>query len=196
MNKCTNEEVLGNLVMAIHKLEQCKEFTALIPEVRVNLVYALPDAASRFDVAAVDGRITAVGGFPKASGLPVFGASDHMARLIIEARKYDPEINAGINLKCDKSIIEIVKSYCLSQNRLFGWIDRTIEPESVTALDGMSMPWKIRILVQSSGGLPTIFYEGEGWGKEPLFVAIGKNAAEVAGIAIDLAKLYNQSTMA
>ncbi len=194
MNKHKDEEILGNLVTAIHKLENCREFAALIPEVRVNLVYALPGAKTCHDVAAVDGRITAVGGFPKASGPPAFGASDHMARLIIEARKYEPEIDAGINFKCNEAIIEIAKSYCLAYGWLFGWIDRTIEPEGVTSVDGKSMPWKIQTLVQKSGGLPRIFYEGDGWGKEPLFVAIGKTAGEVADIGIDIARRYSQYT--
>ena len=38
------ETVLGNLVHAVEMLENCPEFAALVPEVRVNLVYALPEA--------------------------------------------------------------------------------------------------------------------------------------------------------
>ncbi len=194
MNKKKDEEILGNIVQAISKLENCREFAQLIPEVRVNLVYARPEAASWQDVAGVDGRITAVRGFPKASGMPVFGASDHMARLIIEARKYNPEINAGINFKCNEAIINIVKFYCLTRKLVFGWIDRTSEPKDITGQDGLSMPWKIQTLVKNSGSLPNIFYEGDGWGKEPLFVAVGQTADEVADIGIEIAKEYNLST--
>jgi predicted fused transcriptional regulator/phosphomethylpyrimidine kinase len=185
-----DEAVLGNLVVALNMLEGCAEFALLIPEVRVNLVYALPEAKTRQDVAAVEGRITAVRGRPHASGLPAFGTSDHMARLIIEARKYDSSINAGINFKCDKGIIEMVKQYCLDNGLLFGWIDRSKELARVIELDGASMPWKIGELVRSSGGLPRLFYEGDGWGKEPLFVALGSNAVEVTTIAIAIAKSY------
>ncbi len=184
------EEVLGNLVTAVHLLEECPEFAALMPEVRVNLVYALPGARTREDVAAIDGRMTVVGGRPRASGLPVFGASDHMARLIIESRKYEPGVNAGINFKCDADIIELVKQFCAEKGCRFGWIDRTKEPEEVTRQDGASMPWKIGQLVRSSGGLPRFFYEGDGWGKEPLFVAVGGDAVEVADLAIEVARRY------
>jgi hydroxymethylpyrimidine/phosphomethylpyrimidine kinase len=182
------EKVLGNLTWAVGMLEKCPEFTSLIPEVRVNLVYALPGATSPKEVAAVEGRITAVGGFPRASGMPGMGVSDHMARLIIEARKYDAGINAGINFRCDKLVIDVVKRYCAENDLLFGWIDRTQEPTEVAELDGSSMPWKIGKLVSSSGGMPRLFYEGEGWGKEPLFVAIGKDAVEVTTIAIEIAR--------
>ncbi len=187
-----NEAVLGNLVVAVTMLEDCPEFALLIPEVRVNLVCALPGAKTRQDVAAVEGRITAVRGWPHASGLPAFGASDHMARLIIEARKYDAVINAGINFKCDKTIIEVVKEYCLKKGLPFGWIDRTKEPMEVIEHDGASMPWKIGELVRSSGGLPRLFYEGDGWGKEPLFVALGSDAVEVTTMAMEIARRYGE----
>ena len=115
-----------------------------------------------------------------------------MARLIIEVRKYDPGINAGINFKCDADVIEIMKQYCVEKGYLFGWIDRTSEPAEVMAKDQSSMPWKIKQLVTSSGGVPKLFYEGEGWGKEPLSVALGATAVEVVGIAIDIARRYRQ----
>ena len=54
------------------------------------------------------------------------------------------------------------------------------------------MPWKIKQLETNYGGIPKLFYEGEGWGKEPLFVAIGSDAVEVAGIAIEIARRYQQ----
>ena len=186
------EKVLGNLVHAVQMLQNCPEFSSLVPEVRVNLAYALPGAKTFDEVAAVDGRITVIRGSPHASGLPQWGASDHMARLVIEVRKYDPTINAGINFKCDAIVIDIVQKYCSEQGILFGWIDRTKEPEKVAEQDRSSMPWKIKQLETNYGGVPKLFYEGEGWGKEPLFVAIGSDAVEVAGIAIEIARRYQQ----
>ena len=186
------EMVLGNLVRAIYLLQDCPEFAALIPEVRVNLACALPGARTPDEVAAVDGRITTVRGYPHASGLPRWGASDHMARLIIEVRRYDNTLNAGINFKCDAAIIEVVQKYGAEKGITFGWIDRTGEPEEVAGPDRSSMPWKIKQLATNHNGIPRLFYEGEGWGKEPLFVALGSDAVEVAGIAIDIARRYRQ----
>ncbi len=186
------EMVLGNLVHAVEMLQNCPEFSLLVPEVRVNLVYALPGAKTAAEVAAVDGRITVVNGLPYAPGLPGWGVSDHMARLIIEARKYDPAVNAGVNFKCDAEIIEVVKKYCSEHDLPFGWIDRTGEPPEVSRQDRSSMPWKMKQLVTNYGGIPRLFYEGEGWGKEPLFVALGSDAVEVAGIAVEIARRYRQ----
>ncbi len=192
MSTNQDEVILGNLAHAVNMLQESAEFALLMPEVRVNLAYALPDARTAKDVAAIDGRITVVRGFPYASGLPAWGGSDHMARLIIEVRKYDPGINAGINFKHDADVIEVMQGYCSEKGLIFGWIDRTNEPAEVAEKDRSSMPWKIKQLVASSGGVPKLFYEGDGWGKEPLSVALGDTAVEVASIAIDIAQRYKQ----
>ncbi len=193
MNRTKEAEmVLGNLLYAVEMLENCQEFSSLVPEVRVNLAYALPGAKTRDDVAAVDGRITVVRGYPHASGIPRFGASDHLARRLIETRKYDSGINAAINFKCDTMTIEVVQEYCSKQGIRCGRVDRTKEPAEVAEQDSASMPWKIKQLVTSYGGIPRLFYEGEGWGKEPLFLALGNDAIEVAGIAIEIARRYRR----
>lgn len=186
---------MGNLVEALNMLENCPEFTALIPEVRVNLAYALPEAQVSQDVAAVEGRITAVRGFPHASGMLTWGASDHLARRILEVRKYDAEINAVINFKCNQQIIEVVQQYCSERGLLFGWLDRSKEPQNITEIDGASMSWKIKQLVTKYSAVPQLFYESAGWGKEPLFLVLGKDAVEVAGITIDIAQRYSMLTL-
>ena len=179
MNKTVEAEaILGNMVTAVHMLESCPEFTSLIPEVRVNLAYALPETETPQDVAAVEGRITAVHGFPRASGMPTWGASDHLARRLLEVRKYDPKINAVINLKCNQEIREVIQQYCSERGLLFGWLDRSQEPHYITEQDGVSMPWKVKQLFNKYGAMPRLFYEGSGWGKEPLFLALGKDAVE------------------
>lgn len=184
------EIVIGNLCLAVERLQRCREFSMLMPEVRVNIVYALPGAGKSIEAAAIDGRITVVNGFPRASGLPKWGASDHMARLIMEARKYNPEVNAGINFKCNDDIVKVVKKYARTKKLAFGWIDRTREPGEVSKADGKSMPWKIKQLAGRSGRVPDLFYEGDGWGKEPLFVALGNDAVSVVRTAIEIARLY------
>jgi thiamine-phosphate diphosphorylase len=187
------EKTIGNLAHAVNTLQKCREFALLMPEVRVNVVYAMPGAASGKEVAAIDGRITVVNGYPHASGLPKWGASDHMARMVIEARKYNPDINAGINFKCDKGIISQVKKYAKDNKLPYGWIDRTKEPGEASEVDGMSIPWKIKYLVQQNGKVPVLFYEGDGWGKEPLFFALGKDAEAVVKMAMEIARKYKQA---
>jgi predicted fused transcriptional regulator/phosphomethylpyrimidine kinase len=185
--------VLGNLGQAVEMLQKNSDFACLMPEVRVNVAHAMPGAKSAKDVAAIEGRITVVRGYPFAASLPIWGSSDHMARLIIEVRKYSPGINAGINFKCDEQIIKVVKRYAREKKLAFGKIDRTVEPEDVLIKDGSSMPWKIKYLVERYGAVPDLFYEGEGWGKEPLFVAVGGSATEVVAMAIEIAGRFRKA---
>ena len=184
--------VIGNLVTAVNMLQSWAEFASLIPEVRTNLAYALPGASTAKEVAAIEGRITVVHSLPQACGMPAWGASDHLARRILEARKYDGEISAAINFKCEDTIIEVVKEYCSEHGLLFGWLDRSQEPEDVRKQDGASMPWKVKQLFAKYGALPRLFYEQAGWGKEPLFLALGEDAVEVASMAIEIAKGYSR----
>lgn len=193
-NTIEAEAVIGNLVMAVNMLENCSEFTALIPEVRVNLAYALNDAMTSEDgVAAVEGRITAVRGFPRASGLPNWGASDHLARRILKVRKYDAKINAALNFKSNESIVDIVQQYCAERGLVCGYVDRSKEPYDVAKDDGTSMPWKVEQLFSKYGAIPRLFHEGPGWGKEPLFLVLGRDAVEVTEIAIEIAYRYSKT---
>jgi hydroxymethylpyrimidine/phosphomethylpyrimidine kinase len=183
--------ILGNMVTALHLLEECAEFSSLIPEVRTNLAYALSNARSPQDVAAIPGRITVVRGFPRAAGLPGWGASDHLARRIIESRKYAKTINAMINFKFDTRLIPLVQDYCRENNLLFGWLDRSQEPEELQQRDEASMPWKVEQLFIKYKSIPLIYYEGPGWGKEPLFLINGGTAVEVVRTAIEIAERWN-----
>jgi len=79
----TEIDMFGRMTIALEKVEACREFTALIPEVRTNMVFAHPYAKTPDEVLAVDGRITIINGMPRAAGRVRFGASGHMARFII-----------------------------------------------------------------------------------------------------------------
>lgn len=172
--------VLGNMLRAVRMLEKSYSFALLIPEVRTNLVYALPDAKSKEDIAGIEGRITVVTGFPKASGFPQFGASSHMARFILEIMKVNPEMRAGINFIYNDEFGKWLKEYCGENNLLLGCIDRSKEPEERKQKEGDSMVWKVAEVIRSvNGRVPDIAYETGAVGKEPVSVLIGKSAVEI-----------------
>jgi hydroxymethylpyrimidine/phosphomethylpyrimidine kinase len=195
MNKAKEAEaILGNLVMALHMLEDCAEFSALIPEVRTNIAYALADAQTPQEVAAFPGRITVIRVYPHAVAAPNWGASDHLARRIIESRKYDKGVNAIMNFRFDEKILRTVQEYCQREEMLFGWLDRSEEPAEVSKRDQASMPWKVEQLFLKYHAMPRIYYEGPGLGKEPLFLVQGKDAVEVVSIAVEIARRYKDVT--
>ena len=191
MTEREREEIIGRLCRALEIIEGCREFAALIPEVRTNLVYAAAEAAGPGDVAGIEGRITAAGGMPRGSGRPRFGASSHMARLIIEVRKRDPDLRAGINFASTPRLAAWLEEYCRQKRWPFGVIDRSIEPADARDAEGGSMPWKVSEAIRAAGGtVPLIFYETGAVGKEPVSVLVGRDPVEVAGEACRIARSW------
>lgn len=185
-------EMHGKMAIALDILEQCAAFAPLIPEVRTNLVYAKPDAQTTDDVLAVDGRITIVNGLPKAAGKPQFGASSHMARLILELAKSDPSIRAGVNFAGNPPLVKWLTAHCAAQGWVFSTIDRSAEPEEIKETEGASMPWKVKEAIKAAGGrVPKVFYETGAIGKEPVSVLVGKDPIEVAKELCEIARRFN-----
>lgn len=186
--------LFGNILEAIEYIENCKEFTSIIPEVRTNLVYAASNAKAPADVVGIDGRITILNNMPYAVGRPKYGASNHMARLILELMKIDPSIRSGINFVSNPTLNQWIKNYCKEKKWKYSVIDRSKEPKKVAKDEGASMPWKIKEAVKiAHGQIPKIFNEIGAVGKEDLFVLVGNNPLEVATETCDIARAYHQS---
>jgi len=185
------KEVAGRLGLAVRRLEACGEFSTLVPEVRANIVYSLPETRTPADVAAVDGRITVVHGVPKASGPIRFGASDHLARRVIAFRQYDPRVRSCLNFRWDERVLEFMQGWCRERELALGTVDRSKEPKGLVGSDRSSMPWKVAELIRSSGGLiPSVFCETRGWGKEPLFLLTGTDPLVLADRMTDISRRY------
>jgi hydroxymethylpyrimidine/phosphomethylpyrimidine kinase len=183
------QAVIDRLARAVAVLESCPEFARLVPEVRTNIACAPPGATGPGEVAAVDGRITVVGGMPKAAGPVMLGASDHLARRVLELRRYDPGISAALDFRWNETILGFVQDYCREHDLELGVVDRREEPGELVGRDRGSMPWKVKQLVKSCGGrVPPVFYETRGWGKEPLFILVGADPVEIAERAVDIAR--------
>jgi len=183
----------GKIAVAIDLIEECKEFAALVPEVRTNLVYARQNPKSRDDVLGIDGRITVVNGFPQAAGKPRFGASSHMARLMVELGKSDSSFRAGVNFGNNPSLTKWLKEYCKVKGWVFSVIDRSTEPDDIKEAEGASIPWKVQQAIDTAGGrVPKIFYETGAIGKEPVSVLVGRDPIEVAEQICEIARRYHE----
>jgi len=184
-----------NSLMVHYQIESCKEFSPLIPEVRTNLVYSRPNPGSPEDVLAVDGRITVVGGMPHAAGRPRFGASSHMARLIMEVMKRDPAYRAGVNFANDSRLAEWLEGYAAEKGWTYSVIDRRKEPDEIKEMEGSSMPWKVSEAIEAAGGrIPKLFYETGAVGKEPVTVLIGRDPLEVVREVCEIARSFHERT--
>lgn len=177
---------------ALVLLESCKEFAQLTPEVRTNIVYARKHAQGPHDVLAIDGRITVVRGMPRAAGEPRFGASSHMARLLLELRKRDPSIRAGINFANNPALAAWLEEYARQKGWIFSMIDRRNEPDACKDREGASMPWKAAEAIRVAGGkVPKLFYETGAVGKEPVSVLVGTDPVTIVKEIMHIARLYS-----
>lgn len=193
MSNKEHNAIIERLDLAVRKIERSPEIVPLIPEVRTNIAFALPNAKTPDDVAAVDGRITVVNNLPKAAGPVRFGASDHLARLIIELRKYHQEVRAALNFRWNETIHQFVAHWAEIQGKKIGTIDRTKEPKEIIGKDKMSVFWKAKEILLSTGGIvPEIVYETKGWGKEPMFLLIGTDPVTLADQLIIIARDHLQ----
>jgi thiamine-phosphate diphosphorylase len=187
-------DMFGRMMIALEEIEACREFVALIPEVRTNMVFAQPHAKNSDEVMAVDGRITIINGMPRAAGRVRFGASSHMARLIIELMKTDPSGRAGIDFANPPGFSDWLSGHCRKNGWTLCMIDRRNESAELRRAEGSSMQWKAAEAVRAAGGdVPNIICDAGGPGKEPVCILVGNEPIGVARDVCEIARAYAQS---
>jgi len=176
-------EVLDSMKAAIVMLERSHSFPHVIPEVNSNLVMAKRSAVSIRDVAGVPGRIVKVLGKAKAVSQPRFGASQHMARVLLSAMSVDPYVRAAINIKYDDKVRRAIEmlglKYVIVQER----------PRSyhITEDDVVN---DIKALLKRLKYVPDVVIDCGGLGVEPIAYIFGIDAIDVAQKAISIASAY------
>jgi len=169
-------KVIDQIKEIYHYISSESKFSMLIPEVRMNISGSLPNAASKEEIAGIEGRITNVGGYPKASGEIKFGKSDHTARLILEAKKFDTSINFVINLKYKSDWVKILqKKTDLSLQEIV----REHQPEKIMTTEESTMQWLIKKSIKEIGRIPDIIWDKGSVRKEPMIRLFGKNAEDI-----------------
>ena len=181
--------VLAELEKALDILRENARYVAeLIPEVLVNIVMALPKPYARtpLDVAGVPGRIGRFKDGIVIKAKPEFGASSHMARAILAAMEYDPEVRAAANIRYGSDVEEAIGKLGLT----WSYYDRREEPEEVRRVEGATIPWGVRTAIERAGGrVPDVIHDYGAHGKEPITKIFGKTATEVAEKIIKIGKI-------
>lgn len=137
---------------------------AIVPEVGMNVVGALPAAEAVQETAAVDGRIVRTVDGPTAVGDVRLGASGHVARLLLAAREHEPALRFAANCRSDDATAAAI-------DRL-EWpavhLDRSTEPEAVGDTEGRTMPWVAKTAFEEGSRQPVAIYDDGDIGKEPM----------------------------
>ncbi len=172
-------EVLDETGRAVEMLTGCESFAKLIPEVACNIAMAIPDASDVQDVAAVSGRIAKLKGKAVNVGCVEFGASSHVARIILAAMQFNKNIRASVNIKYSMDVLEVCKKLDLTISSF----DRADEPEKTSTMD-----WGVTHAIKEYGSVPDIISDVGGIGKEPMVRVLGSGALDVAKTAVRIAK--------
>jgi hydroxymethylpyrimidine/phosphomethylpyrimidine kinase len=142
----------------------------LIPEVGMNLTYALPGARDVGEVAAIAGRIVRVGDRAGTAGGVAFGGSSHMARVTLAAMGFDPGVRSALNLRFSEEILEACRRcFVLSE------FDRREEPEGERG----TMEWGTERAIAKLERVPDAVFDRGGMGKEPMIRLLGRDPEEV-----------------
>ncbi|WP_292520710.1 thiamine-phosphate synthase family protein [Methanoculleus sp.] len=154
----------------------------LIPEVGMNIVYALPDARSKDDVAGILGRIVRLGDTVHPVGKIAFGASSNVARTVLTAMRFDSRVRSAANIRFSEALLPEL------ENLLFEVcsFDRAKEPPGVETMD-----WGIASCCKE--GVPDVIYDRGAMGIEPMIRVFAEDPVMVAQ---NILKLSNRITYA
>lgn len=154
----------------------------LFPEVQSNLGYALPYAQGIEDVAAFPGRLVRLGKEVVKVADPEFGASQHIAKIILTAMAHDPGMRSAMNLRLTEEILARAKR----EGLLVRHFDRREEPVKVKRWEGSSLSWGVQRVLKTSKKVPDVIFDRGDVGKEPMVRVLGHNPEEVVAKVLRL----------
>ena len=169
-------KVINQIKEVYNFISNIQKFSELIPEVRLNISCSLPSASKKQEIAGIEGRITIINGYPQASGDIKFGVSDHTARLILTAKKFDNSINLVMNLKYKPHWIKTIQEK--TDLEMYEFI-RENQPENIKEKEHSTMQWLIKESMEKIGKIPDIIWDKGSMGKEPIIRVFGKNSKEM-----------------
>jgi len=176
-------DCIQKLKAALQRLnaEKCGN---IIPEVQSNFGYALPYANKAEDIAAIPGRIIRIGEETGTFGDLAFGASRHIASIILSAMKYNADYRCAMNIRFSEDIINI----CMSLGFDVDNFDRSDEPDDTKFKEGYSLKWGIDSVLSKRNSIPDIIFDRGDLGKEPMIRVIGKKPADVVDKVLSISK--------
>jgi hydroxymethylpyrimidine/phosphomethylpyrimidine kinase len=142
----------------------------LVPEVGMNLAYALPYPQGYQEVCGVQGRLVRVGERVRMAGEVCFGGSRHIARVVMAAAAADPGTRCAMNLRFSEERVDALRASGL----VIGSFDRSKEPEMVS-----SMEWGTAEAIREMGLVPDVIFDRGGLGKEPMIRVLGEDPSQV-----------------
>ena len=169
----TERDVLRDVRKAARTLATTPGMAEFVPNVGTNVGMALPDATDVTDVAAIPGRIYAVGSRVEVPANPEFGASNHVATAVLAASEVDSELRGAVNVVTDDRILEAAR-------------EAGIDPLEFDA-DYEDRQKHLRERFGERESVPRVAYHRGAFGIEPTCYVFGASALEAAKLVGELA---------
>jgi hydroxymethylpyrimidine/phosphomethylpyrimidine kinase len=150
----------------------------LLPEVGTNVVGATPLAERPDETVAVEGRIARTLSGVRPNRGTRFGASSHVARLLLSAREHDPDLRFAANFRFDESIEAALAALDAPAVE----VDRSDEP--VPDVEGSTMGWVAGRAFAEAGATPAAVYDRGDVGKEAMTRLLAPDAGTLAERAL------------
>jgi hydroxymethylpyrimidine/phosphomethylpyrimidine kinase len=173
--------VLQSLKKAFRRVQENK-LGHLFPEVQSNLGYGLSMARGPEDVAAFPGRFVRLGKEVARVSDPEFGASQHIAKIILTAMRYHPEMRSAMNVRLEEEILARARKAGLS----LGHFSRGNEPGWVKRREGSSLSWGVDQVLRKTRKFPDLIFDRGDVGKEPMIRVLGRDPEEVVDKVLKL----------
>jgi XRE family transcriptional regulator, thiamine biosynthesis regulator len=166
---------------AIRMIEGSKSFVSVMPEVAVNIACVEGESDSPEDVVAIPGRIVRVRNTARAMRRPEFGASRHLAQMLLLVKGKRPEYRAVINLRYDEKMARALRRGRVKTLEIGGPYPAGAADPTVAALkDRLTYAERTFGAVVDLGGK----------GLEANVYLFGRSAVEVARLAIRISGYY------
>jgi hydroxymethylpyrimidine/phosphomethylpyrimidine kinase len=147
-----------------------RDVSRLVPEVGMNVVGATAYAESVPETAAVEGRITrTVAGVRPNRGIRL-GASGHVARFLLAAREYDPDLRFAVNCRYDEETVAAARDL----DGPVAAYDRDDEPPGAS-----TMGWGAERAFGGAGETPVAVLDPGGHGKEAIVKLVAETPEEL-----------------
>ena len=146
------------------------DLSAISPQVRMNIAMSLTTAKNTQDVASIPGRIIPVVNGIRTMGPPEFGVSQHLAGILLLAKKTLPGLRAVMNIRYDEEIKRAMAGSTLK----------------IQVLDRINFQDAEEMVNSGSIGNFDILIDPGDFGIEPCTYVFGTSASRVVGHALNI----------
>jgi len=164
-------DVLADVRKATRLFARAEGAADVVPNVGTNIGMALPDPADETDVAAVPGRVYEMEGRVEVPSNPEFGASQHVAELVLAAHEVDQTVRAAVNVATDEALLAAAREHGVDPLEFDAGYEYRRE--------------RLRERFAEAGVRPMVYHEGA-YGIEPITYVLGESATDAVRLLEEL----------